>query len=84
MRRLFTALVLIVAALAFSAGCGKDPCPPFIKAVCGQCGEKSAACVELNTSLARAKEERRDIDALCERGHDEFKSLEGDRCRTTP
>jgi len=76
--------VVLLAALAAATGCGKDPCPPFIKAVCGQCGEKSAACVELNQSLDRAREENRDIDALCERGHDLYKSLDGDRCRTTP
>jgi len=77
------ALTLLAACAAVSA-CGEDPCPPFLKDVCGDCGEKSAACTDLRATLDRAREENRDLDALCERGHDLYKSVDGDRCRTTP
>jgi len=82
-RYVLSALILTLVTLAGPA-CGEDPCPPFRKAVCSQCGEKSAACQELRLSLQRAVDENRDLDALCEKGHDRFKDLEGDRCRTTP
>ena len=77
MRRLLLAALVAAASIM---GCGSEPCPPFKKAVCGGCGEKSPACRSLLESLERAREEGRDLDTLCEKGHEFFKELSGDRC----
>jgi len=80
-KKIILLFMMIVLFFMASSGCGKDPCPPFRKAVCGKCGEKSPACRELLKSLERAQTEGRDLNTLCDRGKQVLDKLSVDPCQ---